>query len=79
MPSFRDYVFFVLSVVEAGVEDVLPKYFPPTTKHCYDDDDDDDDKWDDVDDNFSAETSDDEWVPVPHADVELLPMKATCS
>jgi hypothetical protein len=78
MPSFRNYVFFVLSVVEAGVEDVLPKYFPPTTKPCYDDVD---DEWDDVDDNFPAETvtSDDEWVSVPRADVELLPMKATCS
>ncbi len=76
MPSFRDYFSWAWSLGEAGVEDVLPKYFPPTTKPCYDDDD---DEWDDVDDNFSAETSDDEWVPVPRADVELLPMKATCS
>jgi hypothetical protein len=75
MPSFRNYLSWALSVVEAGVEDVLPKYFPPTTKPCYDD------EWDDVDDNFPAETvtSDDKWVLVPHTDVELLPMQATCS
>jgi len=79
MPSFRDFRFWAWSLGEAVAEDVLPKYFPPTTKPCDDDDDnddDDDDEWVDVDDNFPAETvtSDDKWVLVPRADVELLPM-----
>jgi hypothetical protein len=77
MPSIHDYLSWALSVVkavgEAGVEDVLPKYFPPTPKPCYDDDD---NEWEDVDDNFPAETvtSDNKWVLVPRANVELLPM-----
>jgi hypothetical protein len=73
MPSFRDSLLWAWSFGEAVAEDVLPKYFPPTTKPCYDDDD---DEWDDVDDNFPAETvtSDDKLVLVPRADVELLPM-----
>jgi hypothetical protein len=74
MPSIRDSLSWALSVVEAGVENVLPKYFPPTPKPCYDD------KWVlvprvDVN-NFPAETVtlDDKWVFVPRADVELLPI-----
>jgi len=78
MPSFHDFRFcagLLLgagSLLEAVAEDVLHKYFPPTTEPFYDDDD---DEWEDVD-NFPAETvtSDDKWVLVPRADVELRPM-----
>ena len=78
MPSFRDYFSCAWSLLEASVEDVLPKYFPPTTKPCYDDDD---DEWDDVDDNFPAETvtSDDKWVLVPRADVNNFPAETVTS
>jgi hypothetical protein len=91
MPSIRDYLLWpgsllqavaedVWSLGEAVAEDVLPKYFPPTTKPYYDDGDDGDDEWEELD-NFPTETvtSDDTWVLVPRADVELLPMSATCS
>ncbi len=75
MPSFRDFRFWAWSLGEAVAENVLPKYFPQTTKPYYGDND---DEWVDVDvdDNFPAETvtSDDEGVLVPRADVELLPM-----
>lgn len=72
MASFFDYLYCAKTLVNAVLEDVvLPKLYPPTSKPCYDDDD-----WSDVDDSFPTATkvSDDEWVHVPPADVELASM-----